>query len=394
MLHKMKKNLYLVITSITFGLSVIFAAVIFITLEVEGELNRTSVGFVYLGDKNENQYASILSQEIGQWMNEAMYTIYFQEYTYDLDMTMFAFDSSKTLQFLKQNISNRAYFQISSESELLLESELRYEFSDIIIDSFDMDTFVEDVLLDMQLLFIKKEYQLEIYLEDAIKQTIIDSTQVTNIDLLDVNHITDTIESITIQKNHRFSLLSALSGYSMTNNQLSIIASGLQGIVDKTSMSGFSYEQNRTLPVWATPGQNVRILQVNKYDFTFFSHLNYDLEITLEKIDNQTIEFKLIGYPFVTDYHVIAVDLMVIPFPTFYYDNPDIVSDPNVVITDSETETHYSLKIQDGMDGFVIYYYREVTKLHEEMESYRIYDEQYLPTPEIYYEYLVIKEGI
>jgi hypothetical protein len=373
---------------------VIFAAVIFITLEVEGELNRTSVGFVYLGDKNENQYGSILSQEINQWMNEAMYTIYFQEYSYDLDMSQFTFDTSRTLQLLRKNVNNRAYFTMTSENELLLESDLRYEFSDLVIDSFDMEAFVDDILSDMQLLFIKKEYQLESYLADEIALTEIDTTQITNINLLDVNHITDALTEIIIPKNQRFSLLTTLQNITLTNNQLSIIASGLQGIVDVTSMSGFSYEQNRSLPVWASPGQNVRILQVNKYDFTFFSHLNYDLVVTIEKIDDQTIEFKLIGYPFVTDYQVVAVDLMVIPYPTFYYDNPDIVTDPNVVITDTETETHYSLKIQDGIDGLVIYYYREVTKLHEEMLSYRIYDEQYLPTPEIYYEYLVIKEGI
>jgi hypothetical protein len=373
---------------------VIFAAVIFISLEVEGELNRTSVGFVYLGDKNETQYGSILTQEINQWMNEAMYTIYFQEYAYDLDMTQFTFDSSKTLQLLRTNVNNRAYFSMTTENELLLESELRYQFSDLIMDSFDMESFIDDVLADMQLLFIKKEYQLEMYLDEVIATSVIDSTVVTQIELLDVNHITDTLTEITIPKNQRFSLLSALSNHTFTNNQLSIIASGMQGILDITSMSGFSYEQNRTLPVWATPGQNVRILQVNKYDFTFFNHLNYPLTVTLEKIDDQTIEFELIGYPFVTDYQVVAVDLMVIPYPTFYYNDDTIMTHPDVVITDSETETHYSLKIQDGMDGLVIYYYREVTKLHEEMTSYRIYDEQYLPVPEIYYEHVVIKEGI
>jgi hypothetical protein len=309
-------------------------------------------------------------------------------------MTQFTFDGSKTLQLLRTNVNNRAYFSITTENELLLESELRYEFSDSIIDSFDLDAFIDDVLTDMQLLFIKKEYQLELYLDEEVAVSVIDETEISNIDLLDVNYVTDTLTEITIPKNQRFSLLSVLSNYTFTNNQLSIIASGLQGILDVTSMSGFSYEQNRTLPVWATPGQNVRILQVNKYDFTFFNHLNYDLSVQIEKIDDQTIGFKLIGYPFVTDYQVVAVDLMVIPFPTFYYDNPDIMTDPNVVITDSETQTLYSLKVQDGADGLVVYYYREVTKLHEDMTSYRIYDEQYLPVPEIYYEYIVIKEGI
>lgn len=394
MKHKIKKNLYLIITSIVFGFSVIFSAVIFISLEVEGELNRTSVGFIYLGDKSPSQYNSILSLEVNRWANNANYTVYFQEYTYDIEMAYFTFDITKTLQLLRKNINNRAYFTLSTENQLLLEQDLRNQFTDLIIDEFDLESFVDDILRDLQVLFVKKEYQLETYLNEDISKTVIDVTQVTNVALDDVDYISEHIEEIIIPKNQRFSLLQTLSHLTLTNNQLSIIASGIQGVVDISSMSGFTYEQNRILPPWSTPGQNVRILQVNKYDFTFFNHLNYALSVSIEKIDDITLEFKLIGYPYVTNYQVVSVDLMVIPFATIIYQDSQIVDDPNVEIIDSETETLYRLKIQDGIDGLVVFYYREVTQLNEDTYSYRIYDEQYLPTPEIYYEYLVIKEGI
>ncbi len=394
MKHKIKKNLYLIITSIVFGFSVIFSAVIFISLEVEGELNRTSVGFIYLGDKSPNQYQSILSSEVNRWSNTANYTVYFQEYKHELDMTYFSFDITKTIQLLRKNINNRAYFSLSMENQLQLEQDLRDQFTNLIIDEFDLERFVEDILRDMQVLFVKKEYQLETYLNEEISKTVIDVTQVTHIALDDVDFISEHIEEIVIPKNQRFSLLQALSNLSLTNNQLSIIASGIQGVVDVSSMSGFTYEQNRILPSWSTPGQNVRILQVNKYDFTFFNHLNYALTVTIEKIDDTTLEFKLIGYPYVTHYQVVSVDLMVIPFATHIYQDDQIVSHPDVEIIDSETETLYRLKVQDGIDGLVIFYYREVTPLNETTYAYRIYDEQYLPIPEIYYEYLVIKEGI
>ena len=392
MIHKIKKNLYLIITSAVFGLSVIFAAAIFISLEVEGELNRTSVGFIYLGDKNENQYGSILNTEINKWKSQAKYTVYFQEYMYELNMSYFDFDQSRTLSLLKINTNNRAYFNLTTANQLLLEQAMRHNFSDLIMDAFDFDQFLLDVRTDMQVLYILKEYQLEKYLSSDMKTSIIDVSQVTNLNVLDVNLISEHAAEIVIPKNARFSLLQALSTQSLTNLQLSIIASGIQGVVGKSSMSGFAYEQNRVLPVWGVHGQNVRILQVNKYDFTFFNHLNYDLTITIEKIDDQTLEFKLIGYPFVTQYDVIEVELMVIPYPTLIYQNNEIVTHPDVEIIDSETETLYRLRVQEGVNGFVIYFYREVTKLHEETISYRIYDEQYLPTPEIYYEYLVVKE--
>lgn len=155
MKHKIKKNLYLIITSIVFGFSVIFSAVIFISLEVEGELNRTSVGFIYLGDKSPSQYNSILSLEVNRWANNANYTVYFQEYTYDIEMTYFTFDITKTLQLLRKNINNRAYFTLSTENQLLLEQDLRNQFTDLIIDEFDLESFVDDILRDLQVLFVK-----------------------------------------------------------------------------------------------------------------------------------------------------------------------------------------------------------------------------------------------
>ena len=198
MKHKIKKNLYLIITSIVFGFSVIFSAVIFISLEVEGELNRTSVGFIYLGDKSPSQYNSILSLEVNRWANNANYTVYFQEYTYDIEMAYFTFDITKTLQLLRKNINNRAYFTLSTENQLLLEQDLRNQFTDLIIDEFDLESFVDDILRDLQVLFVKKEYQLETYLNEDISKTVIDVTQVTNVALDDVDYITPEACNATI----------------------------------------------------------------------------------------------------------------------------------------------------------------------------------------------------
>ena len=394
MIHKVRKNLYLIITSVVFGLSVIFAAAIFISLEVEGELNRTSVGFIYLGDKSENQYGTILTSEISKWKNQAKYVVYFQEYTYELDMDYFEFNQTRTLSLLKKNLNNRAYFEVSETNNLLLEQDMRFNFSDLLMDSFDFSQFLSDVRTDMQLLYILKEYQLEKYLTVEISESVINFTQITNVDLLDTNTILEAASEIIIPKNKRFSLLQALSNQTLNNRQLSIIASGIQGVVGASSMSGFAYEQNRELPIWGVRGQNVRILQVNKYDFTFFNHLNYDLKITIERINDQTLEFKLIGYPFVTQYEVVEVELMVIPFPTFTYQNNEIVNHPDVEVIDLETETLYRLKVQEGVNGIVIYFYREITRLNEDTITTLIYDEQYVPTPEIYYEYREAKEDV
>lgn len=394
MIPKLKKNVYLVTTTVIFIFSVIFASAIFIGLEVVGEINRTSVGFVYLGNKTETQYENILNSEIQTWKRNAVYTVYFQEYRFEIDLDYFSFDTEKTLSMLRKNVNNKAYFAISDVSKTELLTDFYNQYTDSIIDEFDSDLFISEILKDMQLLYVKKDYQLQDFLSTDLYNYVIDIAIIDQITPVDVNQILNKVTSFTIPKSSRFSLLNTLSSYQLTNTQLSIIASGLQGILDVTSMSGFMYEQNRELPIWADYGTNVRILQVNRYDFTFFNHLNYHLRVLIEQIDATTLSFSLVGYPFVTQYQSISELQIVIPFPTVIINDDSIATHPDVVITDTETETTYRLKTQDGVDGFVIFYYRIVTEMNREPMTYRIYDEQYLPISEIIYEYVVLKEGI
>ncbi len=395
MIPRIKKNAYFLTTMIIFAMSVIFASATFIGLEVVGEINRTSVGFVYLGNKSETQYETILNSEIQTWKRNANYTVYFQEYTLEIDLDYFNFDSQTTLTQMRKNVNNRAFFIISEQSRINLKNDFYNHFSTLVIDSLDFDFFITDMLKDMQLLYVKKEYQLQNYLEEELYNHVIDSATLSQLALQDVNQIMDKVTTITIPKRSRFSLLKTLAPYQLNNTQLSIISSGMQGVLDLTSMSGFMYEQYRTLPIWANYGMNVRILQVNGYDFTFFNHLDYNLRVVIEQIDANTLKFSLLGYPFVTEYRSFSNIQIAIPFPTLYMENEAILNDPNVeIVSDTETETVYQLKIQDGVDGFVIFYFREVTELNKDPYTYRIYDEQYLPVDEIYYTYIVYKEVI
>jgi hypothetical protein len=394
MIPKLKKNAYLVTTSIIFFLSVIFASATFIGLEVVGEINRTSVGFIYLGNKTESQYETQLNSEIRAWKSDAIYTVYFQEYTLEIDLDHFDFDSNRTLNLLRKNSNNRAYFLISENSKILLSTDFYNQFSDSIIEEFDLDEFIDDILGDLQLLYVKKDYQLEDYLSEGLYNHVIDTAILDEISPLDVNQILGVLTTISIPKSSRFSLLNALSQYQLNNTQLSIIASGLQGVLDLTPMSGFMYEQNRDLPIWADQGMNVRILQVNQYDFTFFNHLNYHLRLVIEQVSDTSLSFSLLGYPFVTSYESFFEQQVVIPYPTVIYSDESIVTHPDVVIIDTETETTYRLHVQEGVDGFVMFYYRRATLINQEPITYRIYDEQYIPKEEIIYEYIVYKEVI
>jgi hypothetical protein len=211
---------------------------------------------------------------------------------------------------------------------------------------------------------------------------------------LDVDQIIEKISSIEIPKQRRFSLLEQIDDLGLTNEQMSIIASGLQGVIVNTHFNGFIFEQNIETPSWASPGQDVRILRVNRFDFTFFNSLDYGFSLEIEEVNNNTLSFSLLGIPYITTYTSEFVVQATIPYQTIYIDN-DTINEltPGVIITETDEEFIYRVLIQSGINGEVIFYNRTTTVTGSAPVTIKLFDEQYLPVDEIYHEHIVEKVG-
>ena len=389
-----KRNAYFTITLIVLLLSVTFAGVTLAVFSLGNTVDQTSIGFIYLGSYDEDRYESILNREINAWKINAEYKIQYQDYTYLIPLNLINFNYDDTISRLTKNENNLAYFDISTANLLILKDEIEEQFTASIYAQFDFDQFYLDFDQDIQSLKDRKVYELSDYLDSSVESTILAQKNLLNVDAADVDYIIGEVAELTIYANERFSLLTQLGSLDLTNEQLSIIASGIQGVIINTNFNGFIFNQNYTEPIWATSGQNVRVLRVNNFDFTFFNDFDFDYSITISKVNSTTLSFTLTGYPYISDYQTASVFQVSIPFPTIYIDNPDIDDlTPGVIVTETDTEYIYHVLIQSGVDGQVVFFMRTTTRLGESSETSRLFSEQLLPITAIYYENIVEKGG-
>jgi len=389
-----KRNLYLSITLEILAISLVFAGVILAIFSEDNDVDQTSIGFIYLGNSSETQYQSIIEREISDWQESAEFTVQFQGYSMELDLNWFTLDIDQTIAELTVNEDNNAYFDLSSENQILLLDALQSTFTADIMDSFNSELFIEALHSDLHQLYSRKTYELSDFLDADLFENVIDTTTLTNINSADVDAIISKVTTIEIEEQARFSLLDQIGGLGLTNEQMSIIASGLQGVVMNTNFNGFIFVQNTTTPTWAMPGHDVRILLVNQFDFTFFNSLDYGFTLTIEEVDASTLLFTLLGIPYITEYTSESLVQISIPYQTLYISDETIdETTPGVIITETDDEFIYRILIQSGVNGEVIFYNRTTTETGKDPVTIKLFDEQYLPVDEIYHEHIVEKVG-
>jgi hypothetical protein len=360
-----KHNIYFMISLITVFLSILFTIVMLIVLDLGESVEETSVGFIYLGSYTEDQYENVLTSKVTQWQTSADFELIYQGYEIDIDLTLFDFNSNETIHQIETNKNNKAYFTLSLENEAILMSHFENNLTLTLLNAFDTESFLEDVLNDMSTLKNRKVYQLLTYLPIALSETVIQSITIDQIPLADVSQIAETVESFDILGNSRFSILNTLgTDPALDNNQLSIIASALQKLTKETHFEGYVYSSYISLPIWAEPGMNVRILKVNQFDFSFYNRLSNTFTVEVEKMSDDSLSFSLKGYPYMTTYVSSIDDSVVIPYSTQYLENLLInETTPGVIITETDEEFIYELIITPGVNGKVISYFKTITPL-------------------------------
>lgn len=383
------------ISLITVSLSIMFAVVMLFVLDLGESVEETSVGFIYLGSYSQDQYAGVLTSKVAQWQETADFELVYHGYEIEIDLSLFNFNVTETVSQIQTNQTNQAFFTISTENRAILMTHFEDNMTPTILSSFDMDSFLEDVLSDMSSLKNRKVYQLKLYLAEGLSQSVIQTITIDQIALADVNQIIEEVESIQILGTSRFSILKTLgTNPNLDNNQLSIIASALQKLTIDTHFEGYVYTSYLTLPSWAEPGMNVRILKVNQFDFSFYNRLIDPYTVEINQVSNDTLSFTLKGYPYMTTYVSSIDESIVIPFTTQYIENLTIdETTPGVIITETDTEFIYEMIITPGQTGKVISYFKTITPLNGSSTTIKIYDEQYVASPEIREQNIVLKDG-
>ncbi len=139
---------------------------------------------------------------------------------------------------------------------------------------------------------------------------------------------------------------------------------------------------------------NVRILQTNNYDFSFYNDFSYSMSVSITKNDNTSITLELIGYPYVCDYSTSNIEVTQVDYQTLYEANETIDETTIGVITIDEDEDFvYQLLSQTGINGKIVKFERTTTFPDASIQKVILYYELYEPTDEVYQENIIPKDG-
>ncbi|MBI9008399.1 MAG: hypothetical protein JEZ05_00065 [Tenericutes bacterium] len=391
---EIRKNVYTLIVIILFILSIGFATATFHLLGVLEKNNETYVGTIAVSNYEENQYANIISSALLDWEENANYQISYQNIDLSISLDYFEVDINSTVAQIQEDKINNVLFNTSDANKILFTDALSDKYSTNIINQIDMDALLDDIISNLETMSVLNIYYLEDYFNEGAENTVLSSFTLTNLSSVDVDAITDNITSFEIEELSRFDLLEQTTDFILTNNQLSILASGIQLVSKDSNLNAFIFEQNAELPSWGLEGGNVRILQTNHYNFSLFNTFNYSMTLTLSKNDANSITFELIGYPFACDYATAKVTVTDVDFNTTYIENDTLnAATPGIIATENDEDYIYQLLIQAGVNGRILKFERTTTYPDGTTEKIVLYYEEYHATSEIYQENIIAKDG-
>lgn len=381
------------ISIITVFLATVFAITIFLVYDLSNQENETIVGSVFLGGIDETQYKQVLSSEVSDYLNEFSFDIEYQGVHANLESALFTPKIDETVNEIRRNSQNKVIFIIETDHQGEILNLIDSMFTQNILNLIDSEKLFNELIADLGDMILIKDYQLEDYfIESAFDQSLYFDT-VSGINVDSVTEILNQLDTIIINPQSRFSILEALKDYDLTNEELSIIATGMLKVLTNTHMNGFVFHTYPEQPAWASTGYNVRVLKVNDYDFTFYNSNHFEYRIELGQSSANTISFSLKGVPQVFDYEINITKQATVPIENVYIDNDTLnASTPGIVEITTETEVKYELLIDEGVSGGVYTVYRTVTDAKGNSIIQKLYD-VYLPSLPNIYELNIVEIG-
>ena len=387
------QNLYFVLSFVILGSALIFTVLFLTWFGIDAEPNQTSVGIIYLGDLEEDEYASRIESEVLIWKSTAVYDIYYQNESFRIDLNLFDLDIDNILDSIQLNQQNQALFTLSESNRTILRDSLKAFFTEDVIEALDFDTLIDEITHKMGRLIRRKSFALVNYLDPLLTNNEIDAYEIKNLSDDDMA-IMSTIEPLIVEPYSRFSVLKALEIYDLTNDQMSMIATAILTTSLNSHFSGFDFSSYPEDPSWAVFNYNVRILRLNRYDLTFFNNLNQTFTFHITPASDNSIEVSLEGYPYLVTYKTVVRSMYTVNYPTFEIENEDLdETQEGVEIINDDGVEYYRLLIQEGIDGSVISYFRSMVRLDEEAVLVRLFEVQLEPTPKIYHIKYIETEG-
>lgn len=349
-------------------------------------INETSIGYIALDAVNETELQSQILNGVVEWRSVASYNIIYQDKIMELDLSVFPVDISQTIDHIIYGTNNSLEVNVTDTTIEALKGQLRDVYGYLLAEEINIERLASFIEIDVEQMATKKYYSLVEYLPINDSESIVNSSYMIRLDPIDTAKIGESFTRIEIPANTQFSLLDTIGEYQFSDRQMSIIGAAVKDLITQSNLTNISYIQFEELPTWTTYGNNVRILDINEYDLTFYNPNNYSLFVDLKSQGASYLEFVLKGYPFIDIYDSNTYHMNYIPYEIEYVNTPSLdLETEGVTVRETESEYIIELLHQVGEQGREVETYRTTVDVHNDMSVVLVSREQYLPITEIIY---------
>ena len=275
--------------------------VISLNLFVNEYKQNTIVSDIYIGSTSKANVNNYLSQTVNSNIDQFVISYTFNNNTYQSSANFVEYDSLKTIE----NIINGDKSDIYVISDIsILKEQFKRKLPKIIFDNIDYEALNELIVTNIINMYPGVDIYIMDYLFDFDQLTeVINSFTYYTTSTTDILNIFDE-KSIIIEPNSRFSLLNTFNNLIITNEQINIIATGINAVVLNTNFTSFDKANHRVsyINIDSTIGKyDTYVNSAQNRDFSFYNPYDYPYEIVISNVGDNLI-FKLIGIPFETEY--------------------------------------------------------------------------------------------
>jgi len=335
----------------------------------------TILGSVYLGGLKEEDIDERVYDRIDRWSNDdtIVFELTYQGYSYQFDRDLFYFNLELSKDILKDGKTNEliAQYQESGTDRADVIQEIsNLQFLAGVKDNVDIEGLVNDVLDDAGLMKTFSSKKVENYLvDDETSQREIESLFVEFPDTVNIDNLIQTIEnvygeaSIHLRSKELFDIVTELG--SLNDEALTALSSGLMELSYETNFTihEVHYESLIKNPynisTYPFFGKNSTVDQDTNKGFSIYNPNDSVYKVSVESVNDNTVELKLTGLAFVNDISV-SVDSTEIGYL-------------NLTTTDP-------LKVKEGSNGLIYVVHRTINDIEgNEIYSNDIIFEFYTP---------------
>lgn len=324
----------------------------------------TILGSVYLGGLKEEEVEPKINDRINSWQRDEsiVFEVTYQGYSYEFDRELFYFNLPLSISNIKDGQTNELFagYQLidgeTDERQIIIDEIMDSLFLEGISDQFDYVTLIKDVLKDASYMKSFSSKSLEDYLIDPLESIVeVRSIELNLISGIDVDEFILGINTvypdghILIPSKEVFDMIQIMGG-DLSDSEMSMLSKGILALMLETNfaINEVHYVEvidylNYDINSYPYFGFNASINTVIGNSFSFYNPNNSDYYFTVEKVNDSTVVFKLMGLDFV-DVINVSINQTVLEYITQTTDEGTLV--------------------QTGYDGVIIVVVRTITDIY------------------------------